>query len=167
MVLQESEMSQPGGEFPAAGPDRPRASGPRRVLFVTAGLICVGLAYLGALLPGLPTTPWVLLAGYCFSRSSRRLERWLKRSPIFGRLLRDWETHRGIRRPMKILSAFLLLTVVTLSITQTPLPPWAKWSIGGLAVLGLSVLLFVVPTVRDPAVTVAKHDMSTETQANQ
>jgi uncharacterized membrane protein YbaN (DUF454 family) len=125
------------------------ATGVRRVLYAAAGLACVGLAYLGAILPGLPTTPWVLLASYCFSRSSRRLERWLKRSPVFGTLLRDWDEHRGIRRPVKVFAVLMVVTVVTLSVTLTNLPPWAKWVIGGLALVGVSTIVFVVPTVRD------------------
>jgi uncharacterized protein len=120
----------------------------RRPLYLAAGLACVGLAYLGVLLPGLPTTPWVLLAGYCFSRSSPRLERWLKRSPVFGRLLRDWEEHRGIRRPVKAIAVCLVATVVTLSIVYGELPVWVKCVIGGLAAVGVSVIVFVVPTVR-------------------
>ncbi len=119
------------------------------MLFVAAGLLCVGLAYLGAILPGLPTTPWVLLAGYCFSRSSPRLERWLKRSPIFGRLLRDWDEHRGIRRPVKVVAVCVVVPVVTLSIVFGGLPIRVKWVIGGLACVGLCVIVFVVPTVRD------------------
>jgi len=110
--------------------------------------MCVGLAYLGAILPGLPTTPWVLLASYCFSRSSPRLNRWLKRSPIFGKLLRDWEEHRGIRRPVKIVAVCLVATVVSLSITYGPLPIKAKWIIGGLALVGIGTIVFVVPTIK-------------------
>ena len=125
------------------------ASGLRRFLFVAAGLLCVGLAYLGAILPGLPTTPWVLLASYCFARSSPRLERWLKRSPIFGRLLHDWETHRGIRRPVKIVAVCLVVTVVSLSIAFGGLPEWLKWTIGGLAAIGVCVIVFVVPTINE------------------
>lgn len=141
--MTESEPREP----PAVPAAPQRATGVRRVLYVAAGLVCVGLAYLGALLPGLPTTPWVLLAGYCFSRSSSRLERWLKRSPVFGRLLRDWEEHRGIRRPVKVLAVCLVVTVVTLSITLGSLPPGVKWVIGGLAAVGVCVIVFVVPTV--------------------
>lgn len=124
------------------------AAGPRRLLYVVAGLGCVGLAYLGAILPGLPTTPWVLLASYCFARSSPRLERWLKRSPIFGRLLRDWHTHRGIRRPVKVVAVLLVLTVVSLSIVFGGLPAWVKWVIGSLAAVGICVIVFVVPTIK-------------------
>lgn len=133
---------------PAAPKPRPPvATGPKRLLYVAAGLVCVALAYVGVLVPGLPTTPWVLLAGYCFSRSSPRLERWLKRSPVFGRLLRDWDEHRGIRRPVKVLAVCLVVTVVTLSIVFGGLPVWVKWVIGGLALVGLSVIVFVVPTI--------------------
>ena len=107
------------------------------------------MAYFGAVLPGLPTTPWVLLAGYCFSRSSPRLERWLKRSPFFGRLLRDWDEHRGIRLPVKVVAVCLVVTVVTLSIVFGELPEWVKWVIGGLALVGVCVIVFVVPTIRN------------------
>ena len=100
-------------------------------------------------MPGLPTTPWVILASYCFSKSSPRLERWLKRSPIFGKLLRDWEEHRGIRRPVKIFAVCMVVTVVSLSITLGGLPVWVKCVIGGLAAIGVCMIMFVVPTIRD------------------
>jgi uncharacterized membrane protein YbaN (DUF454 family) len=118
-------------------------------LYVVGGLTCVGLAYLGAILPGLPTTPWVLLASYCFSRSSRRLQRWLRRSPLFGRLLRDWDEHRGIRRPVKMFAVGLMATVVTTSIVFGGLPVWVKWVIGCCAACGAATVLFVVPTISD------------------
>lgn len=127
----------------------PRATGLKRLLYVTAGLTCVGLAYLGAILPGLPTTPWVLLASYCFARSSERLERWLKRTPFFGRLIHDWERHRGVRRSAKVTAVCVIVPVVTASILFGELPVWVRWVIGGLAAVGVCTVLFVVPTVRD------------------
>lgn len=123
------------------------ATGVMRGVYITAGLVCVGLAYLGALLPGLPTTPWVLLASYCFARSSPRLQRWLLRSPIFGKLLRDWHEHRGIRRPVKVLACVLVVAACGFSIGFAGLPEWLRWVIGGCGVIGLSVILFVVPTI--------------------
>jgi hypothetical protein len=59
-------MTPPPGSRPPAPPPEPvrrLASGPKRVLYLVGGLVCVGLAYLGAILPGLPTTQSVLLAG--------------------------------------------------------------------------------------------------------
>lgn len=144
-----SDEHRPPDPVPAPPGSRPPlATGLRRVLYAAAGLACVGLAYLGAILPGLPTTPWVLLASYCFARSSPRLERWLKRSPFFGRLLRDWEEHRGVRLWVKVLSVCVVVTVVTLSVTLSNLPLWVKCAIGGLAAIGVCVIVFVVPTIR-------------------
>lgn len=126
-----------------------QATGLRRFLYVCAGLVCVGLAYLGAILPGLPTTPWVLLASYLFSRSSPRLNRWLKWSPLFGRLLRDWDEHGGIRRPVKVFAVCLVVTVVSLSLAFRDLPVWLKCVIASLALVGICTILFVVPTVKE------------------
>ena len=100
------------------------------------------------MLPGLPTTPWVLLASGCFARSSPRLQAWLRRSPVFGALLRDWDDHGGIRPRVKALAACLIVTAVTLSILSGRLPEWARWVVGGAGACGLCVVLFVVPTVR-------------------
>ena len=135
-------QSEPTGPVPATGL--------KRFLFVVLGLFFVGMAYLGAILPGLPTTPWVLLASYFFSRSSPRLERWLKRSPFFGTIIHDWEKHRGIRRPVKILASCIMVPVVSCSIAFTNLPVWVKCCIGGLAVTGLCVIWLVVPTAPTP-----------------
>ena len=127
-------------------PHPPVRTGWRRVALVILGLGLVGLGYLGILFPGLPTTPFLLGASYCFVRSSPRLHRWLRRSPIFGRLLHDWEVHRGIRKPVKIFAVCMVATVVTCSITFSTLPLWAKCTIGGLACIGIATIL-CVPTV--------------------
>ncbi len=132
------------------GEPRP-TTGVVRVLFVVAGLICVGLAYLGAILPGLPTTPWVLLASYCFSRSSPRLRAWLLRSPIFGKLLRDWHEHRGMRRSAKVVAVTMVIAACTFSVGFTPIPDSLRIAIGICGFIGLCVILFVVPTIRVPA----------------
>jgi uncharacterized protein len=55
-----------------------------RGLFAAAGLLCVGLGALGILLPGLPATPFLLLAAYCFARSFPGLHRWLLAHRWFG-----------------------------------------------------------------------------------
>lgn len=129
-------------------PPTTHPSAVRRWLYLTAGLACVGLAYLGAILPGLPVTPWVLLASYCFARSSPRLQAWLLRSPVFGRLVRDWHEHRGIRRPVKVLAVVLVCAALTYSVGFAPIPDWLRIVIACCGVIGIGVILFVVPTVR-------------------
>lgn len=121
-------------------------TGWRRVVLVMLGILLVGMAYLGVLLPGLPTTPFLIAASFCFIRSSPRLHRWLRRSPIIGRILYDWEVHRGIRRSVKVFAIGLVVTVVTCSIVFSNLPIWVKVLIGCLAAAGITVIL-CVPTV--------------------
>lgn len=129
-------------------PRPPRARGLKRLAYVAVGLVCVVLAAAGAIIPGVPTTPWVLLASFCFARSSERLDTWLRQAPVFGRLIADWELYRGIRRPVKVLAICTVVTVVTLSITFSSLPIFVKWMIGLWACIGVSTILFVVPTAR-------------------
>jgi uncharacterized membrane protein YbaN (DUF454 family) len=113
---------------------------------VVLGLALVGMGYLGVLLPGLPTTPFLIGASYCFIRSSPRLHRWLRRSPVLGKVLHDWEVHRGIRRPVKVFAICLVVTVVSASIVFSSLPVWGKMLIGCLAAVGVGVIV-CVPTV--------------------
>jgi len=75
---------------------------PLRILFAAAGLIFVLLGIIGAFLPVLPTTPFIILAAACFARSSPRLEAWLLSHPVFGALLRDWRDRGAIPRHAKL-----------------------------------------------------------------
>jgi uncharacterized protein len=129
----------------------PLATGWKRVGLIGLGCALVGMGYIGILLPGIPTTPFLLGASYCFIRSSPRLHRWLRNSPVFGRILHDWEVHRGIRRPVKIFAVTLVVTVVTCSITLSSLPLWVKITIGCLASIGIAVILCVPTVGRSPS----------------
>jgi uncharacterized membrane protein YbaN (DUF454 family) len=68
----------------------------RRIVYIACGFLSLGLAIVGWILPIVPGTPLVLLAGWCFIRSSPRLHQWLRRHRLFGRFLRDSEEGRGL-----------------------------------------------------------------------
>lgn len=121
-------------------------TGIRRFLLVCAGLVFVSFAWIGAIAPGIPVTPFLICASYCFVRSSPRLHRWLLRSPFFGKFLHDWVTYRGIRKPIKILSISTVVIVVTCSITFSSLPIWVKIVISLLACIGITTIL-MLPTI--------------------
>lgn len=79
----------------------------RRALLALA-LVFVGLGSLGAVLPLLPTTPFLLLAAACASRASPTLHAWLYSHRHFGPLLRSWRDHRAIPRRAKITGVVLI-----------------------------------------------------------
>ena len=83
-----------------------------RGLFVTAGLVCLGLGVLGIFLPVLPTTPFLLLAAGCFARSSRRLHRWLHTNRCFGKYIEAYIVHRAVPMKVKIVAVALLWPMI-------------------------------------------------------
>jgi uncharacterized membrane protein YbaN (DUF454 family) len=81
-----------------------------RLVFLCFGWLFVALGVIGAFLPILPTTPFLLLAVACFTRSSPRLEAWLMNHPTFGPPLRNWRQRGAISKRAKM-SAIALMSV--------------------------------------------------------
>jgi hypothetical protein len=97
-----------------------------RWTFLLAGWLCLALALIGVFLPVVPTTPFVLLAAWCFSRGSQKLHRWLLDNPTFGPTIRLWEEHRVIRLRVKVLATAILLPLVVTMQLASAAPLWAK-----------------------------------------
>jgi uncharacterized membrane protein YbaN (DUF454 family) len=116
-----------------------------RPVLVAAGLLCVGLGVLGAFLPVLPTTPFLLLAAACFARSSESLHRWLLGRPRLGAFIRDWEAHGVISRPAKLRSTLLIAVTVGLTLLSARTPRWAKAAVVAL-VAGAQAFIWTRPS---------------------
>lgn len=105
------------------------ASAPRppwqRLLWLAAGALSLGLGGIGLVLPLLPTVPFVLLAGFCFSRGCTRCERWLLDHPRLGPPLRAWRTHRAVPRRAKWLATTMMLASALAAWWLLP-SPW-RW----------------------------------------
>ena len=83
----------------------------KRVLII-AGTFFVGLGIIGIFIPLLPTTPFLLLAAYCYFRSSKRLYNWIISNKLFGSYIRNYYEGLGIPLKVKLLSiSFLWLTI--------------------------------------------------------
>jgi len=80
----------------------------QRVLWLLAGACSLLTGVVGIFLPLLPTTPFVLLAAFCFSRGSRRCETWLLQHPRFGPMVRDWRANRAIPLRAKQLATTMM-----------------------------------------------------------
>lgn len=97
-------MEQPE-PVPTIAPGRPA-----RWAWLAAGWLFVALGCVGALLPLLPTTVFLILAAGCFSRGSPRLERWLLAHPRFGPGLVAWRDSGAIARPAKLMAVAGMVT---------------------------------------------------------
>lgn len=80
----------------------------KRHLLTLAGFVLLALGLIGIVLPLLPTTPFLLAAAACFSRSVPRLEAWLLDHPRFGPPLRDWRRSGAISTRAKIVAVIAM-----------------------------------------------------------
>lgn len=87
----------------------------RKILLSTCGLLALLLGLVGVVLPLLPTTPFLLLAAFCFFRGSTRLHRWLESRQWIGEQLRLWREQRAVSMKVKLLG--LIYLWVTISAT--------------------------------------------------
>lgn len=74
----------------------------RTKLWAAAGFVCFGLGAVGVALPILPTTPFMLLAAFCFARSSKRLNDWFHATKLYQTVLADYVADRRMTRAAKL-----------------------------------------------------------------
>lgn len=106
----------PASEEPNAHAARPARSRLERVGWASIGLLFVAVAAVGVVLPGLPTTPFLLVAAACFVRSSQRLYDRLLANPTFGPLVRDYREGKGIPRRAKAWALGTMAVFVAVSV---------------------------------------------------
>jgi uncharacterized protein len=90
----------------------------RRALWLAVGAIALLTGIVGIFLPLLPTTPFVLLAAFCFSRGSERWERWLVAHPRYGPMVHDWRANRAVPLRAKQMASVMMLASCA----------WAWWA---------------------------------------
>lgn len=87
-----------------------------RTLWLTFGYVALALAGLGVPLPILPTTPFVILAAFCFGKSSPRLQQWLEKNRTFGPIITDWKANGVIAPRYKLISSVMMGAVFCASL---------------------------------------------------
>lgn len=114
-----------------------------RGLWLALGWTCVGVGAIGVVLPGLPTTPFLILAAACFLRSSRKLYERVLAHPTFGPTVRAWRETRTIPAATKWMALGTMAFFVTVSVGWLiPVEwPWVRWSVLAAGVVGALFLL--------------------------
>jgi hypothetical protein len=107
----------------------------RRHLYLIAGFLCLGLAAIGAILPVMPTTVFVILAAWCFARSSPALEQRLLDHPRFGPHILRWREKRAVSRSGKVAATIAFAISIALTLVLTAMP-WPLIPIAAAAAIG-------------------------------
>jgi uncharacterized membrane protein YbaN (DUF454 family) len=123
-----------------------------RVVLWVVGSLALVLGVIGVFLPGLPTTPFVLVAAACYARASEPFYRWLIANPTFGPLIIEWRRHHSIPYRIKVVAITAMSLTICASIWTLSAMPWLQIL---LAVSGLStsVWLWRIPSRDHPAVS--------------
>ena len=109
----------------------------RKAILIFAGTVCVALGVLGMFLPLLPTTVFLLMAAYCYSRSSERFHTWLLTNKLFGPYIANYKSGKGISLRQKISTITILWLSIGVSI----------WMIGGFWITLLLLAIAIGVTV--------------------
>ena len=86
----------------------------KRLVLIILGWICVGLGFVGIFVPGIPTTIFLIIALWAFTKSSKKLRYWLLHHKRFGPILSNWQEHKVVPRRAKILMVTLMIISVIL-----------------------------------------------------
>ena len=112
----------------------------KKIIYLSLGWVCVGLAFIGIFIPGIPTTPFLIVALWAFAKSSKKFHKWLLNHKRFGPILQNWESHKVVPKNAKI-------TMVVLQILAVIILYWSTKSMlyaGMLAILLIFVAIYVI-----------------------
>jgi uncharacterized membrane protein YbaN (DUF454 family) len=119
----------------------------RKAVLIFAGTMCVALGVLGMFLPLLPTTVFLLMAAYCYSRSSERFHNWLLNNRWCGAYIKNYKSGKGISMRQKISTIAVLWASIGFSIWMLSAGFWLTLLLAAIAT-GVTVHLVMLKTYR-------------------
>ena len=110
------------------------------------GFTFVGLGFIGIVIPGMPTTVFMILAAACFAKSSPKFEQWILDLPGIGRLVQDHRDGLGMPQKSKAIAITMMVVAVTLSIIFAITSTLIQILVGGVGTIGVWYVGVRVPT---------------------
>ena len=112
-----------------------------RRMYFFLGWFFFGVGAVGVAVPVLPTTPFMLLALWSFSKSSQRFHDWLYTHKVFGPALRQWRAYRVIPRKVRVIAVVTMASSLIYLVGFTHTPVWVKGLIGLIMLYGAWFIL--------------------------
>ena len=119
-----------------------------RFLWVGLGCLFVGLGAIGAVVPGMPTTVFLVLAAACFIRSSQKLYDWLISNKTFGPYLKDYREGKGIPRRAKVVALSMIVIFVSFAVFYAIEVTQIRILVGFLGLIGFLFVIFKVAAAK-------------------
>jgi len=132
-----------------------------RALWAGAGFIFLAVGIIGTVVPLLPTTPFLLVAAWCFGKGSPRFRRAMEENRMLGPIIADWENHRVIPLYAKCLATFMLATSTAYLALRSGAPWWGQ-ACAYAFFAGLLVYLWTKPSRRPATATGAMPESSSQ-----
>lgn len=120
-----------------------------KILWIILGSAFVAIGAVGAILPGLPTTVFLILAAACYIRSSQKLYDWLITNKTFGPYLKDYREGKGMPRNAKILAVSMIILFAGYAAVFAIEDLLIRIIVGISGFIGIFYVLFKVPLTED------------------
>ena len=119
----------------------------RKILYLTLGVISMALGAVGVVLPILPTTPFLLLAAFCFAKSSQRLHRWFLSTQLYEKHLKDFVQTRAMTMKTKLSLMSMASAMMLLGFLMMEQVPVGRIAIACVWLFPLYYFLFRIRTI--------------------
>jgi uncharacterized protein len=116
-----------------------------RLAWLLLGHLFVAIGFIGAFLPVLPTTPFMILAAWAYSKGSKRFETWLLDHPAFGPPIRTWREHGVISPRAKTISVFMMAISFAVAMSFPTITWWGRIG-SGLGILAGATFVLTRPS---------------------
>ena len=120
-----------------------------RTLWIILGSALVAIGAIGAVVPGLPTTVFLILAAACYIRSSQNLYDWLISNKTFGPYLKDYREGKGMPRNAKILAVSMIVLFAGYAALFAIENLWVRVMVAVTGLIGIFYVLYKVPLTED------------------
>jgi len=118
-------------------------------LYLILGFLSLSLGIIGIYLPGLPTTPFLLLSAYLFSHCSPKIYNWLLQNKYLGKYIAEFEQNKAISQKTKTKAILMIIIMISISIIFFIKSIWIILIVAFSGLIGILSLLIFVPTLKN------------------
>lgn len=119
-----------------------------KIVYIILGTLSLALGIIGIVVPGLPTTPFILLTAWLYIKGSDKMHKWLISNKIFGKYILNFELNKGMTMQSKIVSTLMMWTMIAISCTFFIESTTIRLVVIAMGVIGTSVMVFFLKTTK-------------------